>query len=161
MPRGNISALGSHPLIGFQIGSAWKNLSLDFEFSLRFTNAPKDYQTVQYGYIYDTRYHVGTYLGLDGAYAIQRFQKHQVNALFGVGYDNLTLLKASSEDADDAKNISSINLNAGIGYKYYFKRNQYIGLLGKYNLLFYKNRGGTDLSGNAVTLTLVYGFIGR
>ena len=158
IPDGKIGVLGSHPLIGFQLGSEWNKLSFNFSMAFRFINAPREYQVYHYGNIQNTKYHTGLYAGIDAGYRFAEMGKSKMYVLGGIGYDAITVLKATSEEANDAKFLSSVNLNGGLGYKYYFKKRQYVGLMGKYNLLFFKNKSGTSLEGNAVTIALVYGF---
>ena len=158
IPDGNIQALGNHPQIGLQIGSSWEKFSLNLELALRFMNAPKNFQVYHQGFTYDTKYHTGIYLGLGTGFTYARLGSHQLDLLAGAGYDNISVLESTSEDANDGKALSSININGGLAYIFHISKKQYIGLVGKYNLLFYKNRGGTNLSGNAITISLIYGF---
>jgi hypothetical protein len=158
IPEGKIAVLGSHPGLGFSIGSMWQKLSFDLSLAVRFLNAPKTYQVSHLGALVDTRNFSSVFVGIDGGYQFKEFGKSKLSLLAGIGYEAITVVKATSEEANDGKFISTLNLNGGLGYRYYFKRDQYVGLSGKYNLLNYKNRGGTDLSGNAITLMLVYGF---
>lgn len=46
-------------------------------------------------------------------------------------------------------------------YRYYYTGNNYFGVQAKYNQLFYNNAGGTDLSGGATTIGLVWGGFDR
>lgn len=158
IPDGKIGAVGSHPLIGLQLGSAWNKLSFDVSFSFRFINMPKEIQVYHLGYLQNTKYHTGLNAGIDAGYRFAETGKSKMYVLGGIGYDALSVIQATNEEASDGKFLSSVNLNGGLGYRFYLKKREYIGLMGKYNLLFYKNTSGTNLDGNAVTISLVYGF---
>lgn len=158
VPDGKIGALGSHPVIGVQMGSVWNKLSFDFSFSFRFINMPKEIQVYHFGALQNTKQHTGLNAGIDAGYKFAEAGKHKMYVLGGIAYDAISVIQATSEEANDGKFLSSLNLNGGLGYKFFWKKREYIGLMGKYNLLYYNNRSGTSLEGNAVTISLVYGF---
>jgi hypothetical protein len=157
-PEGHIAAFGNHPVIGIQVGSLWNKVSADAHLSFRFINAPKDYKVNYFGTLRSTNHYTAIYAGLDLGYKVTEFGKSKLFLLGGLGYDATTVVESTNEDASDGKFLSSFNMNGGLGYRYYISKHNYIGLMGKYNLLFYNNPNGTDLSGNAYTITLVYGF---
>ncbi|MBL7719613.1 MAG: hypothetical protein JNL72_12300 [Flavipsychrobacter sp.] len=157
IPDGDIDVLGSHPLIGFQMGSQWKKISVDLGMSIRFTNAPNYYDVDYYGTTVSTNQHTGVYIGLDVGYIFKQARSHQFRVLGGIGYDAITVIRSTDEEQYNGKFLSSVNLNGGMSYRYYLSRKHYLGLIGKYNLLFFKN-SGTSLAGNAFTISLAYGF---
>jgi hypothetical protein len=159
-PEGHIAAFGNKPMLGLQIGSIWKNrVTADVHVSFRFIRSPKPIDVNYFGDLYSTSYYTAVYAGLDMGYRFAEFgKKSKVFVLGGLGYDATTVVQSSSDEANDGKYLSSLNINGGLGYRYYINKHNYIGLMGKYNLLFYNNPNGTDLSGNAYTITLVYGF---
>ncbi len=157
-PEGHIGALGNHPVIGLQVGSIWnKKVTADASLSFRFINAPKEYQVNYFGSLYDTKNHSAINAGLDLGYIFASFGKSKALLLGGLAYDAITVVQSTNEDASDGMYLSSFNMNGGLGYRYYLSKRSYVGLMGKYNFLFYKNRNGTDLSGNAYTISLVFG----
>lgn len=158
IPDGNIEALGSHPLIGLQIGNNWEKFSVNLELGLRFLDAPKDIEVYKDGYVYDSRYHSAIYLGAGAGFKYFEYKKHELDMLGGLGYDHITILESTSAEANDGKSLSSLCINAGLAYKFNISKKQYLSLSGRYNMLFYKNRGGTNLNGNAITIGLIYGF---
>ena len=54
-------------------------------------------------------------------------------------------------------NVGSFDSNFGLRFKYFLHCRAYIGLTAKYHVIHYNNDGGTDLSGNAYTLDLLFG----
>jgi len=60
-------------------------------------------------------------------------------------------------DNDKSHLISSLNTNFGLGYRYFYKNGEYIGLQGKYNIVNFSNPGGTNFSGNTLTISLIVG----
>jgi hypothetical protein len=165
VPTGNLSLLGAHPYCGFQIGARYKRLLVNATVAFRFIKSANEYQVVEEGQLYNSHKFFGGYIGLDGGFDVLQTPGHEISVLAGCGFDGFDALyfenNSSIDDDDVTRSINSLNLNAGLGYKYYISpRGGYIGLDLKYNFLFYKNNGGTDLSGNAVTLGLIFG-LGR
>lgn len=169
-PIGNAALLGGHPYIGVGIGGAIKKMTIDADFTMRFVSAPRDYQVVASNHqVYNTRYYFGGYVGFDGTYALLQRKKEVLDLLCGVGWDGFDALpgdnRGNSTSAAPTKTISSVNCNFGIGYRVFGRGHSYstdiskpyIGVQVKYNVLNYKNAGGTDLSGSAFTVGFVYG----
>jgi hypothetical protein len=86
--------------------------------------------------------------------------KSEIDVVGGIGYDGF---EAISEDVDagiGSKSINSLNINIGAGYRYYYKKNsgQYVCLQPRINAVNYANKGGSDLSGNTLSIRLIWGF---
>jgi hypothetical protein len=92
------------------------------------------------------------YIGLDLGFELFRTTCNELDLLLGVGVDDI-------ETATE--NISSLNLNTGIGYKIYIDKFKvfYIGPELKYHFINYEKDKNiiTDLSGNAFTIRMIFG----
>jgi len=112
--------------------------------------------------IWNTTHFLGVYIGLDLGYELFRFENISFNLIGGIGYDAFDALEVNETCSCETsrKSLGSLNLNIGLGNKYYIKNWNYIGVDLKYNIVDYNNPNGTDLSGNAITLNVIFGFIG-
>ena len=169
--NGKLALLGNHPYLGFILGLRSERVIVDYSFNIKFVDAHNSYYVLKNDSLYSSKHFGGGYLGLDAGFELFRTRKSELDILAGAGYDWLVVLNANGANYNDdhndviSKTSGSINLNAGLGYKFYLRnickndkrRYSYLSLQAKYNYINYKNPGGTDLMGNAVTIGLVYG----
>jgi hypothetical protein len=106
---------------------------------------------------------VGVYLGIDLGYRLITINKSGIDLLGGIAWDYIeTLDNYNDRMYNDglSKRLNSLNLNIGIGYKFTLnkRRKDFLGLDVKYNFVDYNNQGGSDLSGNTISIQLLYGF---
>jgi hypothetical protein len=80
-----------------------------------------------------------------------------LSASAGIGYEQITAIPNENDYGEDDKILRSWNVNGGLVLKYYFKADKYFGIHARYNLVNYSNFGGTDISGDYLSLKLVYG----
>jgi hypothetical protein len=178
VPTGNLSLLGGHPYLGYVMGGRGNKYSIELDLHFRFLRSKSEYQVIAENNLYNTDYYFGAHIGLDGMYELVRNNKHAFEVLGGAGYDGMDALQSDSKDKNAiTKSLSSINANVGLGYRIFLsnrnkvttswgvsrldKRISYLAIQAKYNLLNYKNEGGTSLSGNALTLGIIYGVYTR
>jgi hypothetical protein len=159
VPTGKNSTLGAHPQFGFYMGAKACRFEPCVSFALRFASSANDY-TVRYkGTQYSTGEYLGWYAGVDFGYEIFYTRKQGFLLLGGAGWD---AFQAKTFSDDEYVWINSINLNTGLGYRLYYKEtaeSSYVEIDVKYNIIDYKNPGGTDLSGDAVTFYIAWGTI--
>jgi len=162
IPLDNLSIVGTHPSIGFRGGLMYRKLTADATLGLRFGKSPNEYQVQMNDSIWNTTHFLGVYIGLDLGYELFRFENISFNLIGGIGYDAFDALEVNETCSCETsrKSLGSLNLNIGLGNKYYIKNWNYIGVDLKYNIVDYNNPNGTDLSGNAITLNVIFGFIG-
>jgi hypothetical protein len=161
IPFGNASLLGNHPLLGFQVGAHKQKMTYNMTLAFRLFKSKNEYTILRDGNIEETDRFIGGYVGLDIEREIFKFRKNEFEILAGVGYDGFQSVLVNTED-DDPDNdtghsINSVNTNFGLGYRHYGKNRSYIGLQGKYNFVNYVNTGGTNLSGDNITISLFFG----
>jgi hypothetical protein len=162
IPQNNLKIVGIHPSIGFSYGFQKKHLFIDGVFSFRFGKSPNTYQVEKDDSIWNTTHYFGGYIGLDCGYTLLTFENECFDLLGGIAFDGFDALSVKDKNSnnDISKSINTLNLNVGLGYKHLLKSNNYVGLDFKYNFVNYKNLNGTNLSGNTLTINLIYGFKG-
>ena len=163
IPLGNLQTVGSHPYLGFRLGIKYRRLYTDLAFGFKFIKSPNTYQVYKNDSLYNTDYFIGGYFALDLGYELFSVKNSHFDLIGGVGYDGFTALEVDYPDTDDdlTKSINSLNLNIGVAYKYYMNPYNYFGVEGKYNFVDYKNPKGTDLTGDVITINLIYGGFGK
>jgi len=164
IPQGNLDILGVHPFFGYRAGIKYKKLIIDLTLGFKFVNSPNTYQVYKDEIIWDTNHFFGGYAGLDACYELFRLGQNSVDLIGGIAWDGFDTLNEKVEGSKNdkiTKSINSLNLNIGLGYKFYFKNkgynNRYVGLDVKYNFVNYKNPHGTNLDGNTYTVNLILG----
>jgi hypothetical protein len=161
IPTGNNDVLGVHPQFGGYVGAKRGCFEVGISGLLSFVNAPQRYSVEYEGVVYDTKHYFGLCLGVDLGYEILYFRKNGFLLSAGLGYD--WFLAEYFESDEQYKYIGSFFLNSGAGYRRYIFESRYgavyLEVQVKYKLLDYKNEGGTDLSGDAVTIGLNVGKI--
>lgn len=166
IPNGNLAVLGNHPYVGFLVGSKKNRHSFNIRMDFQFLNTPTNYLVKIDTTLYATNSFFGLNMGLDYAYHFWGTKGIQVNAVGGIAWEVFDAGLSEHYSADSKDNgFNTLNLNVGISCKVFVKhkvtrdhvKDSYLGLTGKYNFLFFNNSGGTDLSGNVVTVGLVYG----
>lgn len=163
IPQNNLQTIGTHPSLGFRGGIQYKRLTADASMIFRVGKAPEIYQVYEMDSLWNTDHHLGAYLGMDAEFKMFRSKRSSFNLIGGVAVDLIDVLdiKETQSCEETTKSLSSLNLNLGLGYKYYLNQFSYLGLDFKYNFIDFKNPMGTDLSGNAVSINLLYGFTGN
>lgn len=161
IPYGNASLLGNHPILGVQFGISAKKMTYNLSFDLKFIKSKNEYAVLRNGNMDTTTNFSGLYIGADLEREIFTFGKNKISLLGGIGYDGFDAVKVDTEDNDPDNDvshmISSLNTNFGLGYRHFFAHKTYVGLQGKYNIVNYSNQGGTNFSGNCLTISLSVG----
>jgi hypothetical protein len=160
IPFNSLKIVGSHPYIGFRGGIKYKKIIADLTLAFKPGNSPNVYQVYENDSLWNTNHFFGGYLGLDLAYELFKIKKSSFDMIGGIAFDGFDVLESNEQQSNNeiSKSINSLNLNFGLGYKYHLNQWTYWGFDLKYNFVNYKNTRGTDLSGNALTINLIYGF---
>jgi hypothetical protein len=161
IPFGNTSTLGVHPLIGCDIGYKVDKMIYNFSMYIKFGTTPNKYVIIFEGNRDTTNYFLGGYIGFDVEREFFKVNNNEFHILAGVGWDGFDAVETNSSyyssNYNKGKSINSLNINAGLGYMHYFKNSKFIEVRFKYNYVSYSNKGGTNLSGNTITTSLVFG----
>ena len=159
IPQGNLSVLGSHPTLGVLVGGAFKRYTVHVVFDVAFMGLPDSIRMRENDSVFYTDYFHRIYAGLEGGYNIVNGLRHRLSVLGGVGYEGLTFVPADPEvEASTEVSRGAFNMNAGIGYRFFYDNNSYLELQGRYNFEAFKNPGGTNISGNPISVRLIWGF---
>jgi hypothetical protein len=160
VPHGNLSAVGRHGYIGLQYGMGTRKFQVSASIAARFLNAADSFNVLKGDSLYRSRNYGGAYFGLDVSYALVRGKHHEWSVLGGFGLETLMALNIEKDDDDDniTKRLYTPNINVGTGYKFWLNGG-YVALDLKYNVLFFRNKGGTNFSGNVFTLGVAIGFV--
>ncbi|WP_315818944.1 hypothetical protein [Paraflavitalea speifideaquila] len=116
--------------------------------------------------MYETKDFFGGYIGLDYGRKIFGNDIHVFELTAGGGLDGFDVYHTSDEDKRDQMKPLSIltyNFNGGIQYSLFYnkRRDAFLGIQAKYNVTDYRNKGGTNLQGNPITVGLVWGVASR
>ncbi|HPG41282.1 MAG TPA: hypothetical protein PLP19_18875 [bacterium] len=157
-PTGKAKVLGPHPELGLAIEINDPEYFWGLTLAIRFLKTKDKYSVYHENKIHTTNYYLGGFIGIEGGYKLLNYKRTSSCILFGLGYDGFDVMEETEDHS--SKTINSLNLNAGIGYHIYLDRylSKYIGFQFRYNLINYYTNGGTDLSGNSVTLRVSYSF---
>jgi hypothetical protein len=160
IPTDEAGTLGSKIQAGFNVGAKRCNFEANLAAIVRMLQSEVSYTYEKDGVLYETNKYLGWYFGLDIGYEIFYFRGNGILLLSGIGWDGFSTNPWPAED-EDPNSISSFNFNAGVGYRRYIRGNyyNYVELDFKYNLIDYKNSGGTDLTGNAFSILFLYGVL--
>jgi hypothetical protein len=84
---------------------------------------------------------------------------NEIDLLGGIGLDGMDVLNIGKPEDPNriTKSLNSLNLNLGIGFRHYFQNRTYWGIEARYNFVNFKNTGGTDLTGNTISIRLNIG----
>jgi len=161
-PTRNLQTLGTHPSIGMFFGGRHKMNEYDIVMAFRFLHpTPRGYTFVRGDTAYNTHYYDGGYIGLDYTRYIFHTGRLELGLTSAAGYDWFDVIDGFKDDYSIAHlepfNEGSFDFSNGFRVKYYSRRGTFVGLAAKYHLIHYSNEGGTDLSGNAFTIDLVWG----
>jgi hypothetical protein len=158
-PQGNNRFLGNHPEIGIQFGSEWKSWRADGVISYRFSSAKDSFLVDSLGQIVATNTFNSWLFGIEGGFKFVDFSRFSSDLFVGIGYDVIFSVSLAG-DPNSLKSHKSLGASAGLRTRYFLDKSSgwYIGGIMRYSLVDYGNKGGTDLSGNALSISLVTGF---
>jgi hypothetical protein len=162
VPFGKLKLVGLHPSLGFALGVKYKKVLIDGSMIASFIDSPNEYNIIYKGNSVSTKRYFRWYLGIEGGYEVFRKKRHEIDAIGGIAYDGFQAHHVKNADNDpDAVWVGTLNLNTGLGYRFYVKNFSFIGIDVRFNYTEYRNEGGTNLSGNVLTAALKYGWSGN
>ena len=158
IPLGNNEILGRKIELGGQLGGRMGRFGLDASLFFRFLNARDSYVIRHADSLITTREFLGALIGLDCSFRLFSISDYSLEIFGGAAYDGFTAY--TEDDGDDTENINAFNLSFGFKPMLYVTsdRSRYLGLLVRYNVVDYITHGGSDLSGNTLSINLVYGY---
>ena len=157
IPTGQLSKIGVHPELGFQVGMKHKRMNYDLTMAFKFIKSPNDYYAMRNDVMELTNHFFGGYIGLDVGWDIYVKDGHEIQVTGGVAFDGFDVFKEDKKNDLKAVSTSSYNFNAGIGYRYYFTDSFYLGIRAKYNVVDYTLNNIIDFTGNPITIQFIIG----
>jgi hypothetical protein len=166
IPTGAATLLGNHPYIGLELGSRGVKNRFILILSFKFIDSKNPYQIKRKDQLYETKDFFGGYIGLDYGRKIWGNDTHLFELTAGGGLDGFDVYHTSDEDKRDQMKPLSIltyNFNGGMQYSLFYnkRKDAFLGIQAKYNVTNYRNKGGTNLQGNPITVGLVWGVASR
>lgn len=159
IPTGKIKSLGVHPDLGFMTGIKYKKMSYDMTMTFKFLNTPEPYfaRRSESSALESTNHFFGGYIGFDLGRDVLSRNNHEIQLLGGIAFDGFDALEADPDNDIKGSTASGLNLNLGIGYRFYMKNNSYLGLRVKYNFVDYSLNKVVDITGNPITIQFIIG----
>lgn len=161
IPFGNLEKVGNHPYLGVFMGGKYKRFILDLNTTFKFLKSKESYTVLQNNIYYDKNDFVCSYIAIEPSFILFQHNKHNINLLTGIAYDGWAVLFLNKEENTEYQSIGGLNLNFGLGYQFFYSTFGNLGIDLRYNFNNFKNEGGTDFSGNALTLGFRWGFSGN
>ncbi len=158
-PTGKLNHMGVHPRLDYSFGYYSPRYTAMLDLGVVFLNSPEKYAVRYNDSLYLTNKFTLFMLGGTFGKTLIGSNTSKMGLLAGVAYNGLQTIKLEDDcDCDDNISnhhyLSSLNLNLGVEYQYYINETLNLFAKVKYNFLFIKNNGGTDLSGNAINISL-------
>lgn len=161
-PYDKLGTLGMHPSLGLRIGGSWNRTICNMGFQARLGRSKNDYNAMFEDSLYTTDEFFGLSLGIEAGRKLIDWRRHELDLLGGIDLEMIKVLSfgrdTDTDEDDDTRMISSPGLRVGAEYRYYLKNDQFLGIGSRYHFLNFRNKGGTNLRGNALSITLEYGF---
>jgi hypothetical protein len=162
LPTENLAkVIGSKAMYGIQGGMKINKIQYDLTILMKSGKASQDYEVFYENAVTSTNYFLGGYVGADISYQVLNNFKRELDILGGIGGDFADVIKSDTEKKIKGKELGSFNFNVGLGYRFYSKRMNYLGIQAKYNIVNFNNKQGTDLGGNYMSLILTYNLFGN
>jgi hypothetical protein len=126
--------------------------------SIRFLKPAEPYEVGVDGKAKITNSFLGGYFGVETGYECIRWKRFAIDLHGGIGYDGIDCFD-SDHYSHYKESVNSGNLNLGVTPRVFINktRTKYLGLQCKYNWVKYRTGGGSDLSGNTISVNLLYG----
>ncbi len=157
IPTGDLTTLGIHPDLGFQMGSKVGKMNYDFSMTFKFLRSANYYTAYRGNNPELTDKFFGGYIGFDLGRDVYVNNGNEIQITGGIAFDGFDALEEDDELDIDSESTWTYNINFGVAYRYYITNSFYIGLKAKYNIVDYSLNGVTDLKGNALTVQFSIG----
>jgi hypothetical protein len=161
VPTGHLMTLGIHPSFGVQLGLRNKLNEYDLTYNCRLVRSANSFLIVRSDSVLVNTHYDGGYVGFEYTRYLLHHKYFDAGLTSGVGYDYFSVQHGPGDVSPGFSylpiTVGVFNFSNGVRLKYFFRKRHFVGLTAKYNLVHYPNPGGTNLSGNAYTIDLVYG----
>jgi hypothetical protein len=161
VPTGKLGILGNHPSVGFQMGvRAKKGWGVFLNMNQRFNNLPDSISFSFNDTLRSTNRYIGGYYGLDLAKNIIATPKHEMCIVAGAALDGFNTTHDIAEEKRYVETfVNSLNINLGLKYRFIVRQSVFTEFQLRYNFINYTKNVTGDLSGNAITFSIGFGFM--
>lgn len=159
IPTGELSKLGTHPEIGFQMGVKHRRINYDLIMAFRFLKSANEYYARRepLGEQELTNNFFGGHIGFDLGYDIYAKKGNELQLTGGIAYDGFDALNSDDDSGLKNATASSYNISVGLAYRYYINNETYIGVRAKYNFVDYTLNEVVDFTGYPITVQFTIG----
>lgn len=159
IPQDEADVLGPKAELGARAGLYSGRFGFDATLVLRFIRAREEFIIMGSDRPDSGKSFFGGYCGFDCSYELLRSGRHSLGPLLGIGYGWLG--HAETGDNSSRPYADVLDLNVGWTYRFAYNRTQtkYLGLSLRFNPVNFGTAGGTDLSGDAFSITLIWGWL--
>lgn len=156
MPTGNLGIVGPKPTIGYRVGFDNKLQRVDFGFDLAIDNRSRNpYDVVHDGQLQTTEHFQYYNVGAEYSFALVQSKAGQIQLFSGIGLSSAHALRTDTENDIRPKILRSLNVNTGISFRVFNRKGSLAALQFRYNLVNFRNKGGTDLGGDFFSVNLL------
>lgn len=163
IPQGKLATFGSHAVIGLFFGLKYNRSFYDLVLSVGMGPSANKIRVLKDDSLYFSNTFTQIHAGGKAGYEFLKEKNHSVAASAGMAYDGIDVLSIKDDDGKvlESKTLPSFNVNLGLTYTYTFKSFQTLALDARYNVVNYANKGGTNVGGNYLQLSLLWGISGN
>ncbi len=158
-PSDQLTVIGNQAQMGFMFGTVRNRTLYNISFQIGFLSSQEVYTVVVDNMLYETDHYTGYFIGFETGYDLLNARNRGLFLTGGIGYEGFDAFSEFDQaEYGLSRTLHTLNLNIGTQYRIQFSENGFLSLVLRHNILFYNNRGGTDLSGNALTFGLLLGY---
>jgi hypothetical protein len=159
IPVGPIDVLGPKIEFGGQCGVRGRHFGVDLGLLFRFLDSKRPWVARHKGKLYQTDDFQSIYIGVEPNYTVYSAMGSRLEIFSGIGWDGIMGLTPDVIDEDAGDYQNSLNVNFGFTQRFFYgsNRDMFVGLQARYNIVNYYTDGGTDLSGNTISINLIWG----
>ncbi len=152
VPLGSNRILGDKIEIGGQFGIRWHRFGLDLTLAGRFLKAREPYVVKYQGSLRTTDHFSAVYSGVGPTFELFNSRKFQSELFSDVGYTDFDVIDSGRY---------SVTGTFGGSFRWFINKPvaQYLGLQIRYSIVKFDSGGGSDLSGNALSVDLILGWL--
>src|SRR5580692_318426 len=161
-PTGHLSLLGVHPSFNYGLGARTFHNEFDIDAALRFGNSPNPYIILRNDTLMSRTYYDGGNVSFNYTRYLIHHTRWEIGVSGGAGIDFMDFTSGNPPTPDwSHTEITSLDLNFGFRYNWYFNRHGFLGLVARYHYLSYNNPGGSPFDGNGATIDIIVGRAGE
>lgn len=158
IPNGNTATLGNKFQIGIFMGGRVHGWGADLQVAFRLGRASSHYMVSYDGEFVSTDYFLGAQILLLASRRIIRSGSYEAELQVGLGIDGFDAI----DSKESPKTIISLGNSIGVT-QYFFAPSDFahVALQTQFSFVSYDTGGGTDLSGNTISINLIFGLGGQ